>query len=172
MCVILTAHTQDTQMWFFLKQSDVFSILSPLTYIADNVLLWVSASLVEGGEKRLQMLGTVVLGMKQQHIEKLRSSDPCGHQPVGYIVGNGRHKPTKVSYHQLSTAQPWTLHCIENEELLKNRKHVFLAALCHLYYCVFYETLLNYVIFNDNIIMWILNKLYLWKNNITHSQVF
>lgn len=63
------------------------------------------------------MLGAVVLRMEQQHREKLRSPDSCGHQPVGYIMSNSRHKPTKVSHNQLSAAQPWTFHCGENREL-------------------------------------------------------
>lgn len=80
------------------------------THIADHVPLRVGAGLSEGGQERLQMLGAVVLSVEQQHGEQLRGPDPCGHQPVGYVVGNGRHQLTQVSHHKLSAAQPWTLH--------------------------------------------------------------
>lgn len=80
------------------------------THIADHVPLCVGAGLVKGGQERLQMLGTVVLAVKQQHGEKLRGPDPRGHQPVGHVVANGWHQPAQVSHHKLSAAQAWTLH--------------------------------------------------------------
>ncbi|TNN68890.1 hypothetical protein EYF80_020925 [Liparis tanakae] len=84
---------------------------------------------VEGGQERLQVLGAVVLGVKQQHREQLRGPDPCGHQPVGDVVANGRHQPTQVSDHKLPAAQPWTLHWrrkqrMENSPLCQVRQHV------------------------------------------------
>lgn len=82
----------------------------PETYIDDDIFLCVSAGSVECGEKRLQMLGAVVLRVEQQHREQLGGPDPRGHQPVRDIVGDGRHKPAKISHYQLSAAQPWTLH--------------------------------------------------------------
>lgn len=81
------------------------------THIADHFPLWIGAGPVEGGQERLQMLGAVVLSVEQQHREQLRGPDPCGHQPVGHVVGNGRHQSTQVSHHKLPAAQPRTLHC-------------------------------------------------------------
>lgn len=80
------------------------------THVADHVPLRVGAGPVEGGQERLQVLGAVVLGVEQQHRQQLRRPDPCGHQPVGHVVGNGRYQSAQASHHKLPASQPWTLH--------------------------------------------------------------
>lgn len=61
------------------------------THIVDHISLRVVAGPVEDGQERLQVLGGVVLCVEQQHRDQLGGSDPRGNQPVGYVVGDGRH---------------------------------------------------------------------------------
>lgn len=89
---------------------DKIMISQSKTHISDHILFCVCTRPIEGSQKRLHMLGAVLFTVKQQHGEQLRAPDPCGHQPVSQIVGNGWHQFAQVSHHKLSAAQAWPVH--------------------------------------------------------------